>query len=226
MPIQLSGNGLITTANATFSNTIVMSNNALLATANAGFFEYSANTLYFTPSGTQRGVVPGQQMFVLNTAFVGQNINTVQPVFNVGVTLSANTTYAFDAVYAAFKTAGTTAHTIGFGFGGTATLSSTSYFIVGDNNSGGFPSTLYSSVGHAFVNTATNSSFIPSTATAAVNFFVRLSGTVSINAGGTFIPQYTLSAAPGGTYTTVAGSYFSIYPVAASSANVSIGTWA
>jgi hypothetical protein len=53
-----------------------------------------------------------------------------------------------------------------------------------------------------------------------------LKGTVSINAGGTFIPQYTLSAAPGGAYTTAIGSYFKLSPMSASGANTSIGTWA
>ena len=49
---------------------------------------------------------------------------------------------------------------------------------------------------------------------------------LSVNAGGTFIPQYSLSAAPGGAYTSQPGSYFLIYPVGASGANVSVGTWA
>ena len=51
-------------------------------------------------------------------------------------------------------------------------------------------------------------------------------GTVSIATGGTFIPQYSLSAAPGGAYTTQLGSYFLIYPLGASGSNTSIGTWA
>jgi hypothetical protein len=51
-------------------------------------------------------------------------------------------------------------------------------------------------------------------------------GVVSINAGGTFIPQYTLSAAPGGAYSTAAGSYIRINPLSASGANTSVGTWA
>ncbi|CAB5212846.1 hypothetical protein UFOVP189_59, partial [uncultured Caudovirales phage] len=51
-------------------------------------------------------------------------------------------------------------------------------------------------------------------------------GTVSVNAGGTFIPQYSLSAAPGGAFSTVAGSYMLIYPISASGANTSVGAWA
>jgi hypothetical protein len=53
-----------------------------------------------------------------------------------------------------------------------------------------------------------------------------LKGTVSVNAGGTFIPQYTLSAAPGGAYSTAIGSYIRIAPVSASGSNTSVGAWA
>ena len=52
------------------------------------------------------------------------------------------------------------------------------------------------------------------------------SGTVSVNAGGTFIPQYSLSAAPGGAYTTAAGSYMKISPLSASGSATNIGGWA
>jgi hypothetical protein len=52
-----------------------------------------------------------------------------------------------------------------------------------------------------------------------------LYGTVSINAGGTFIPQYTLSAAPGGAYSTASGSYIRINPLSASGAATNVGTW-
>jgi hypothetical protein len=54
----------------------------------------------------------------------------------------------------------------------------------------------------------------------------KISGTVSINAGGTFIPQYQLSAAPGGAWTVASGAYFLIYPISASGSNTSVGTWA
>ena len=66
------------------------------------------------------------------------------------------------------------------------------------------------------------------TATISAAYYIGIvvRGTVSINAGGTFIPQYTLSAAPGGAYTTIAGSYVCFYPIGSSGANISVGTWA
>ena len=75
-------------------------------------------------------------------------------------------------------------------------------------------------------NTASSSPVTAANSSATVYWSFILKGTVSVNAGGTFIPQYTLSAAPGGAYTTQAGSYMKISPLAASGANVSIGTWA
>ena len=52
---------------------------------------------------------------------------------------------------------------------------------------------------------------------------VRVKGTVSVNAGGTFNPQYQTDAAPGGAYTVAIGSSFKIWPIGASGANVSVG---
>ena len=124
MPIAFSGNGLITTANATFSNAIVMTNNSLLATANAGFIEYNGTSMYFTPAGTQRGVVPGQQMFVVGSpGFTGQNATGNQSIFGLtnGVTLSSNTIYHFEFMFVLGKSAGTTSHGYSIGFTGTAT---------------------------------------------------------------------------------------------------------
>ena len=78
----------------------------------------------------------------------------------------------------------------------------------------------------SFTNNATTALTVTSFATANVVIGFIIRGTVSINAGGTFIPQYTLSAAPGGAYSTVAGSYIRIAPLSASGANTNVGTWA
>jgi hypothetical protein len=195
-----------------------------LGTAAAGALDYNGTALYFTPAGTQRGVVPGAQFFRLDSNLAGANVNTVQSVFGVGVTLSASTVYAFEAVYAINKTAGTTSHSIGIGFGGTATLNNIGYNVT-DTFSTTQIQTSASYQGGTIL-AATNTTITGTTTSAAVFTSVILKGTVSVNAGGTFIPQYTLSAAPGGAYTTVAGSYMLIYPIGASGANVNVGTWA
>ena len=148
-------------------------------------------------------------------------------ILGVGVTLSSNTVYEFNALFILTKTLGTTAHTIGIGFGGTSTINNILYQELGSNYAGGLSGgNTNSSVSQITINSTSNQTIIPSTSTASVFAWIRIFGTVSINAGGTFIPQYTLSAAPGGAYSTTAGSYFKIYPIGASGSNISVGTWA
>lgn len=197
-----------------------------LGTAVAGALDYNGTALYFTPAGTQRGVVPGAQFFRLDASLAGANVNTAQNVFGVGVTLSSSTVYAFEAVYALSKSAGTTGHSFGLGFGGTATLNNIAYSGVLTSGSTSFTSDGVGTIGE-YIQTSSNTTF-SNGATSSANVFRNyvLRGTVSVNAGGTFIPQYTLSAAPGGAYTTAAGSYLLIYPIGASGANVNVGTWA
>lgn len=213
MPVTISG-----------TDNFVLNADAL-GTAVAGALDYNGTALYFTPAGTQRGVVPGAQFFRLDSGLAGANVNTAQNVFGVGVTLSASTVYQFEAVYAISKTAGTTSHTVGLGFGGTATVNNIAYDVLYHGDTAAFSSASQSTAS-SFLQTVSNST-ITGASTSATRFWVfTLRGSVSVNAGGTFIPQYTCSAAPGGAYTTAAGSYFLIYPIGASGANVNVGTWA
>jgi hypothetical protein len=194
-----------------------------LGTAVAGAFDYDGKVFYATPQGTQRGVVPGAQFFRLDSNLAGANVNTAQNVLGVGVTLSSSTVYAFEAIYALSKSAGTTAHTVGIGFGGTATLNNIAYQEDGSEVSF---TRINQTQNQLFIQSAANTAVTTSITTATYTVLARIKGTVSVNAGGTFIPQYTLSAAPGGAYTTQANSYFLIYPIGASGANTSVGTWA
>lgn len=197
-----------------------------LGTAVAGAFDYDGKVFYATPQGTQRGVVPGAQFFRLDSALAGANVNTAQNVLGVGVTLSSSTMYAFEAVVALSKSAGTTSHTISIGFAGTATINNISYGIIEKSNTTSFTNLSTTDTVQAFIQTASATAMSGAQTSATVFYLMNIKGTVSVNVGGTFIPQYTLSAAPGGAYTTAAGSYFLIYPIGASGANVNVGTWA
>jgi hypothetical protein len=196
-----------------------------LGTTTAGALEYASPVIYGTPVGNQRGVIPNAQFFRLDADLAGANVNTVQSVFNVSVSLSASTVYAFEGNYLFSKTVGTTNHSIGVGFGGTATITT-----IGYNASGSVGTTNPTTsanygdlIGIVVTPTAVTGVV---TGAATLRSAIRLKGTVSINAAGTFTPQYILSAAPGGAYSTVAGSYFLIYPIGASGSNVNVGTWA
>ena len=195
--LALQGNGN-TALTINSSGKLVMPNIAL-GTASAGMKEYDGVTQYFTPSGTQRGVLPGMQYYGVNVGVVGANATGAQSLFGVGVTLSASTNYAFETIWQLNKTAGTTSHTIAIGFGGTATLNNIYYLYNRGSNSTG--SGVYSDT-YAGTYQTSASAFVTTGAitTATYQTYIWMRGTVSVNAGGTFIPQYTLSAAPGGAY--------------------------
>jgi hypothetical protein len=206
---------------------LVLTSDTLSSPAAAGQIEYSSPIYAATPIGTQRGIVPTQQYYRLNAAVVGSDVSTAQSIFGVGVTLSASTVYEFEIVAALSKSAGTTSHSFGFGFGGTATLNNIGFLVAGASQSSSFaPLATAANVVEQWITGAGNTNVNTGITSAAFYNYVVIKGTVSINAGGTFIPQYTLSAAPGGAYSTAIGSFIRIAPVSASGANTSVGAWA
>ncbi|UOF77914.1 hypothetical protein [Caudoviricetes sp.] len=200
-----------------------------LTTAAAGSVEYDGKKLMFTPQGTQRGVVPGMQFYMLNSSVAGNNATGAQSLLGLsnGVTLSGSTIYAFELFVVLVKTAGTTTHTVSTLFGGTATLNSILYD-VRVNDVPNAVNTYGASANQQGVtsNQASATVTTGNLTTAASYWSAVIKGIVSVNAGGTFHPQYSLSAAPGGAYTAQAGSYMLIYPIGASGSNVNVGTWA
>jgi hypothetical protein len=196
-----------------------------LNTPEAGTLEWDGSQLYFTPLVDQRGVIPGMQYYRLNSARTGTNASGAQSFLGVGVTLSSNTVYEFQAMIALSKTAGTTSNNFALLYGGTATVNNIGYFAQFKYNSvfSSVPSTDSFSV---FANSTAAAPILTGIAAASGAIALNIRGTVSVNAGGTFIPQYNLSAAPGGAWTTQSGSYFRIYPIDTAGSNTSIGTWA
>ena len=205
---------------------LVLTSDTLIGTPAIGNIEYSSPIFTGTPIGTQRGIVPTQQYYRLNSALAGANVNTAQNIFGVGVTLSSSTVYEFEMVIAFSKSAGTTSHSLGLGFGGTATINNINYWGFSDTETSFAYTGTAGNLGGFYTQTAANTTASPASTTATLTRTFRITGTVSVNAGGTFIPQYTLSAAPGGAYTTAAGSFIRIAPLSASGANTSVGAWA
>jgi hypothetical protein len=204
---------------------LVLTSDTLSSPAAVGQIEYSSPIFAATPIGTQRGIVPTQQYYRLNADLAGGNVTTAQSIFGVGVTLSASTVYEFEALYVFQKTAGATSHNFQLGFGGTATNNNI-LFMGSVEDIGSATVAVADASPVAFTNNSTTALTITTFAAANVVIGCLIRGTVSINAGGTFIPQYTLSAAPGGAYSTVAGSYIRINPLSASGAATNVGTWA
>jgi hypothetical protein len=175
-------------------------------------------------NGLGTGRIPAEQFYRLDSALVGLNSTSVQNVLGVGVTLVGSTVYQFEQSALLAKTSGTTSHTFATAFGGTSTLNNISYNIVYGYDSGGSTSPAAGAAINWFASNAAQALSNPQTSAGLYVWYI-MKGTVSINAGGTFIPQYQLSAAPGGAYTTAIGSYFKISPLGASGSNTSIGTW-
>jgi hypothetical protein len=160
----------------------------------------------------------------LNSTVALSSSTAAQAWLGVGCTLSASTIYAFEGTFAAIKTTTSNSYTIGTGFGGTATLNNIGYVSMRYYDTTGF-ATVNQTSAMAYVTTAANTTTMTA-ATGATSYHIyQLMGIVSINAGGTFIPQVTVSAT-GPIFTVQIGSYFKIYPIGAAGANVNVGTWA
>lgn len=205
------------------SSIVLTADSTIGTTPVIGSVEFDGKAFYNTAQGTQRGIIPGAQFFRLNSDLVGANVTTAQNTFGVSVTLSTSTIYGFQYVNVFSKSAGTTAHSFSLLFGGSATINNILYSINQCQDTslpGGGQSFIFAT------NVATATVVDGSSSSAATTQVQSGQGTVSINGGGTFTPQYILSAAPGGAYSTLAGSYFLIYPIGASGANISVGAWA
>lgn len=200
-----------------------------LSTATNGTLEYDGKVPYFTPQSVQRGVVPGMQYYVTSAQVVGSNATGAQSILGVGVTLSSNTFYAFEGQFNFFKTAGTTSHTFALQWGGTATSHRFVTNVLSTSSAFGYVTV--DSTRNVFQYVMESASATPLTGAITSAFYtvnIRVRGFINVNAGGTLIPQYALSAAPGGAYSGSGTNYMSIWPIGAggNSAVVNVGTWA
>lgn len=216
--LQSSGGG-----NVSLTPPVTASNFSLALPAANGSVPYINAAGDLVVSGR---VVPSAKFFRLNADLAGANATGAQSIFGKGVTLDAGTVYAFEAAYTFSKTAGTAAHNFNLGYGGTATLNNIAAVVDALFSSTALSTANQSNITRNTYGTSAQSSIWLAASAATINAIVTIKGTVSINAAGTFIPQYSLSAAPGGAYSTAAGSYFLIYPIGTAGADVNVGGWA
>ena len=196
------------------------------------FWDDSAGAVGFLTPSTGLAIsgtdltAPGPDLFFrLNSANVGANGTSAQNIFPQSVTLDASTVYEY-VLFASFsRTAGSTGHDFSTLFGGTATLNNIYRDIVAQGiNTAATTAASVSYFGYRL--SAAAQIIIAGLGTTTSNAWMTERGTVSINGGGTFIPQYQLSAAPGGAYSTNAGSFFRLRRLGASGADNTQGTWA
>lgn len=175
--------------------------------------------------GLIRPRLPGFYIFKVLAAddTGGQNVLTAQPWFPTagGVTILANSTYYFDGNLVTTRTAGASSHTTGLLFGGTATITAIDYeaqWRTGDTNAA-------AAANGVRVNVATNTTIKAASTATTEDTDINVYGVVRFTTGGTFIPQFIYSAAPGGTPTIKRGSYFRMIPMGDNNVT-SVGTWA
>lgn len=182
-------------------------------------------------NGVVGGIYQSWQIYQLQGSVTGANNNTAQSILGTGTgaTLSGSTIYEFEGLFALDKSSGTTLHQLGLSFASTnglmvtaITYQMTTYeSTTGYINTTGSSSNLFTSL----VQSTTTSQMFGSASSASVSVYTTIKGTVTINTGGTFTPQYTANVAPGGAYTTRVGSYFKITPIGTSGTNISRGIW-
>jgi hypothetical protein len=149
----------------------------------------------------------------LSADVTGSNAITAQPLFSglTAITLAAATAYDFDMVAHITRAAGTTSHTTGISFGGTATLQATGgieYLALASSVTGNVLG-----AGSAIRGESAANVVITAASTAATeNLRIQVAGMVRTNGGGTFIPQFTYSAAPGGVPTIRRNSFIRLTP--------------
>lgn len=229
--VRLEGNGGILaltgaqtiSAGTTSLAPLTLTSGTNLTTATAGAIEYDGKAFYATSVSSSRQIVNTEQISIIANSVAGSNVNTAQPIFGSTedtVTLSANTTYEFEALYLIFRLAGTTSHTTGVLFGGTATLTSLGYLAQVTNPNGAALAAVQQIK-------AINASLVTLTAantSAAENLNIYLRGTIRVNSGGTLIPQFQYSAAPGGAPTIEANTFFRCWPIGSNTV-ASVGNW-
>ena len=185
----------------------------------------STGLVYGKYATMSQGVVPAQAYYRLAADYAGTNVNTNQSLFGKGVPLAASTTYAFEMVFVLQKTAGSTSNNISLLFDiGAGTITDVGYFVTGVFRANP-ASTINTPDVVLYSQVATATQVTNSSTTAGVNFTTIVKGTLSVGTAGTWTPQYKLSAAPGGAYSTLAGSYVNVYPLGPSGAAINVGGW-
>ena len=240
VPVAKGGTGATTASDARTAlgaqaQDTFLDNIAALTDPNADrllFWDDSAGAMAFlTPStglaisGTSITVTDLDLFFRLNSAHAGANATGAQNPLPQNVTLDASSVYEYEIFYRLLKTAGSTSHTVSILWGGTATINNWQRHMLTTSVVGiDFTNVIGSFGADDSQTTPINAS--GTLASANTRIVVREHGTFSVNVSGTVIPQYQLSAAPGGAYSTAIGSFFRLRKLGASGSNLSQGSWA
>jgi len=214
--LTLAGGGWKLAAGTNALGPLQFQSGTNLTTATAGNWEFDGTCFYATAVASARQIVTCEQVSIPTADFAGADVNTAQPWFTAAqdtFTVAGSTTYEFEGVFWSTRAAGVNSHTFSMLFGGTATFTGIMYIAHISNPTGtvlGADQILVANVATGTVLTAANTS-------ATENIFLHIRGSMRINAGGTVIPQFQYSAAPGGAPTIKKDTFFRIWPIGSNS---------
>lgn len=195
--------------------TIKLTSQALEGTPLAGDIEYLTNALYYTPSASNRALVPVEHFACLSAAVSLADDTSTQDIF--GATYGefnavANTSYRVEGDIITIT--GTDPHRTDFGIGGTATVDSIQLYV--DTYAGALGSGGKTNVNGTIGATGIQPISFSSTAAGEYKHFT---GIIRVSTAGTLKPQIKFSSAPGGGANTVAiNSYVKYTPLGSNTA--------
>ena len=195
----------------------------------AGDMEYDGDALYFTPSGTQRGIVKSPQLYVLQANYPLTNQAATQSMFGKGVTLTGGNRYYYRILYTVYMSnngRSTSALQYGMALTNGAVLAQHTYWVNPcGNSSQTTPTQTYQMSNHITAGFNTMVSITNSTS-AAGYFSVIIDGNIDCTTTGTLTPQIGFSSStPGTSSYTQAGATMEIYPIGVSGVNTLVGSW-
>lgn len=202
-----------TFTNKTLTSPIISSTVA----STVGSIERDASAFYSTPVSGARGVSPSTMYSIVASGdFSLGTASGVQSAFaSTGDvwTLAASTTYFFEGIYNITRTTNTATTAMAFALGGGASITSILYYAFGMTATGNDTTgTAQSSV---IVDQVSSTVIL---ATGITGGWIKFSGVIRMNAGGTVTPQINFSA------TTVApvmkaNSYIIFWPIGTNTNN-------
>jgi hypothetical protein len=142
---------------------------------------------------------------ILQADAAGSNVATAQPVLPgaANINVKAATTYEIEVIANMTRAAGTTSHTTGFLFGGTATITAFNGIASASNPTGN----ILAAASEIQDRAAASTIFTAANAVATEEIRLWVKGILVTLAAGTLIPQFIYSVAPGGPPTVKRGSY-------------------
>jgi hypothetical protein len=193
---------------------------ALNTTSSAGVMEYDGTCFYQTAIDATRQVTRCEQIITQQSSRTLTTSTSPQKMFNEttnGALTVGPGSYLFEC-FGGVKGLSTASHSVGWGLGGTATVTTQAYYARARNNAtidgdGTIAHNYFTGATTVFINASTLNTVV---------FY--LTGKVVISASGTLIPNIHIPAVNATAAVLDNDAYFRIYPIGSSVVG-SVGNW-